>query len=179
MAEHHATWTEQGHVLWGVLVMLGMMAELSLTCVQLAAQEGLSVSLLEQRAQQRQRMAVIAEQVAGLPIPARDSPVIEPWHPEASSVTQCCGRDGGGSPLTVNTPCGSADLPLLTQPRASGDWRWRLTREADDPAVIVEGTDMSEFPGLQPQSWQLQVVVAGRAGTRARGLWQRYQQVSP
>lgn len=36
---------QHGHVLWGMLVMLGMLTELALGSLQLAAQEGISVGL--------------------------------------------------------------------------------------------------------------------------------------
>ena len=64
-------WQQRGQVLWGLLVMLELLTELALSSLQLAAHEGISVNLLEQKLQQDQRLQVIAQQVSRVPVPAR------------------------------------------------------------------------------------------------------------
>ncbi|MES3041531.1 MAG: hypothetical protein V4730_10315 [Pseudomonadota bacterium] len=169
---------QRGQVLWGLLVMLGLLTELALGSLQLAAHEGISVNLLEQRLQQDQRLQVIAQQMSRLPIPAR-SAAAELWQPLGEPMHQGCGQGGRASYVAISQNCSEPSQPLLTPQRQSGEWQWRLRRIADDPAFAGEGSDVAAFPTLQAQSWQLEVVVAGRAGTAARGLWQRYQQVAP
>ena len=173
---------QQGQVLWGLLVMLGLLTELALGSLQLAAHEGIAVSLLEQRFQQDHRLQVIAQQMSRLPMPAR-SAATELWQPLGEPVRQGCGQGGGesrrASYVAISQACSTSSRPLLTPQRQSGEWQWRLSRIADDPAFAGEGSDVAAFPTLQAQSWQLEVVVAGRAGMVTRGLWQRYQQVAP
>lgn len=181
MAEHFSE--ARGQVLWGLLVMLSLLAELALSSLQLAAHEGIAVSLLEQRLQQDQRVQVIALQMNHLPAPARSAAANELWHPGSEFISQGCGRasreSGHASHAIISQNCSAPDQPLLASQRQSGEWQWRLKRIADDPAFAGEGSDVAVFPVLQAQSWQLEVVVAGRAGATARGLWQRYQQVAP
>ena len=168
---------QRGQVLWGLLVMLGLLTELALGSLQLAAHEGISVSLLEQKLQQDQRLQVIAQQISRLPIPAMSS-AAELWQFLGEPLRQGCGQGSRVSYVAISQSCSASNRPLLTPQRQSGEWQWRLTRIADDPAFAGEGSDVAAFPTLQAQSWQLEVVVAGRAGTAARGLWQRYQQIA-
>lgn len=174
---------QQGQVLWGLLVMLGLLTELALGSLQLAAHEGIAVSLFEQRLQQDQRLQVITQQMSRLPMPARAAAATELWHPLSGSVRQGCGQDArendSASYVAIGQACSASNRPLLALQRQSGEWQWRLSRIADDPAFAGEGSDVGAFPTLQAQSWQLEVVVAGRAGMVTRGLWQRYQQVAP
>ncbi|MEK6790051.1 MAG: hypothetical protein AABY68_14020 [Pseudomonadota bacterium] len=185
MAEHffQERAHQRGQVLWGLLVMLGVLTELALSSLQLAAHEGISVGLLEQKLQQEQRLQVIARQVSQLPTPARSAAVNELWHPASDSVRQGCGQGGRddehASYVAISQTCSAPSQPLLAPQRPSGEWQWRLTRITDDPAFAEEGSDIAAFPTLQAQNWQLEVVVAGRGGQAARGLWQRYQQVAP
>lgn len=170
---------ERGQVLWGLLVMLGLLTELALSSLQLAAHEGIAVRLLEQRLQQDQRLQVIAAQVNRLPVPARTAIATGLWHPLSDPVRQGCGEADRSAYTAISQTCSASSQPLLTSQWQTGEWQWRLTRLANDPAVLGEGSDTAAFPTLQAQSWQLEVVVAGRAGALARGLWQRYQQVVP
>ncbi len=170
---------QRGQVLWGLLVMLGLLTELALSSLQLAAHEGISVNLLEQKLQQDQRLQLIAQQVSRLPVPLRAAAATELWQPVSDAVRQGCGQGGRTSYVAISQSCSAPNQPLLAPPRSSGDWQWRLTRVADDPAFAGEGSDVAAFPTLQAQSWQLEVVVAGRAGAPVKGLWQRYQQVAP
>ena len=181
MAEHfsEARGKQRGQVLWGLLVMLGLLTELALSSLQLAAHEGISVSLLEQRLQQDQRLQVIAQQVSRLPVPKSSAAASELWQPVNESMRQGCGQGGRASYVAISQTCSAPSQPLLAPQRQSGEWQWRLSRVADDPALAAEGSDVSAFPTLQAQSWQLEIAVAGRAGAPAQGLWQRYQQVVP
>lgn len=181
MAEHfHQTRAQEcGQVLWGLLVMLGVLTELALGSLQIAAHEGISVSLFEQRLQQDQRLQVISQQLGGLPTPARSAAVSELWHPVSDAVRQGCGQGGRESYVTASQACSAPGQPLLARERQPDEWQWRLTRLTNDPVFADEGSDVSAFPAVQAQSWQLDVVVGGRAGSPARGLWQRYQQVAP
>ncbi|MES2909715.1 MAG: hypothetical protein V4688_11245 [Pseudomonadota bacterium] len=170
---------QRGQVLWGLLVMLGMLTELALGSLQLAAHEGISVSFFEQRFQQDQRLQVIAQQLGHLPMPARSDATSELWHPASEAVRQGCGQGGRDSYVAVSQTCAASTQPLLVSLRQPGEWQWRLMRLANDPALADEGSDIAAFPTVQAQSWQLEIAVAGRAGAPARGLWQRYQQVVP
>lgn len=170
---------ERGHVLWGVLVMLGVLTELALGSLQLAAHEGISVSLFEQRLQQDQRLQVIARQLGDLPIPSRSDSASMLWHPAGDVVRQGCGQGSHDSYVIFSEACSAPSQPLLAKAWSPGEWQWRLTRLANDPAYAEEGSDVSAFSSLQAQSWQLEVAIAGRAGLPALGLWQRYQQVAP
>lgn len=172
-------WQQRGQVLWGLLVMLGLLTELALSSLQLAAHEGISVSLFEQRLQQDQRLRLIAQQVSGLPVPKSSAALTGLWHPGSESVLQGCGHGGRDNYIAVSQTCSTPSQPLLAVQRQLGEWQWRLRRIENDPAFSNEGSDLAAFPGLQAQSWQLEVVVSGRAGAPVRGLWQRYQQVAP
>ena len=169
---------QHGHVLWGMLVMLGMLTELALGSLQLAAQEGISVGLREKRLQQVQRLQVIARQVSQLPIPARSDQPGELWHPASQSLQQGCGQGERASYVATRQLCSSPDQPLLAAQRRVGEWQWRLM-PVTDSVMSDEGSDVAAFPGLQATVWQLEVVVAGSGGKAVRGLWQQYQQVSP
>ena len=59
---------QRGQVLWGLLVMLTMMTELAISSLQMAAHEGLSVRVMEQRFQQRQWLELMAQQLERLPV---------------------------------------------------------------------------------------------------------------
>ena len=177
MAEHF--FQQRGQVLWGLLVMLGLLTELALASLQLATHEGISVSLLEQRLLQDQRLQVIARQLGQLPMPAQSDAASVLWHPASDAVRQGCGQGGRDSYVAVSQSCPASTQALLVPQRQPGEWQWRLMRLANDSALADEGSDIAVFPTLQAQSWQLEVVVAGRAGAPARGLWQRYQQVLP
>lgn len=172
---------EKGQVLWGLLVLLGMLTELALSSLQLAAQEGISVRLFEQQLQDSQRLQVIAEQLSLLPVPLRSAQLSLLWHPLASTAQQGCGSADRHSYVEAGNAasCTVSSQSLLASARTAGEWQWRLRRIGNDPALIDEGSDMSAFPGLQAQSWQLEVVLGGRAGAPAQGMWQRYRQVSP
>ncbi len=181
MVEHviHGRDQQRGQVLWGLLIMLGLLTELALNSLQLAAHEGISVNLLEHRLQQDQRLQVIAQQLSRLPVPVRAAPAGELWQSASDSVRQGCGEGGRVSYVAISQGCSAPNQSLLAQQRQPGQWQWRLARIADDPSFVDEGSDVAAFPSLQAQVWQLEVVVAGRAGSPARGLWQRYQQVAP
>lgn len=177
MADHRRD--ELGQVLWGLLVMLGLLSELAIGSLQLAAHEGIAVTLLEQRWQQEQRLQVIAGQLARLPIPGRSLAPSTPWHPLSAGVRQGCGQELRVPLMHANQACSASGQPLLGVRRAAGEWQWRLQRIADDPRWGGEGSDESAFPALQAQHWQLEVVSTDRAGLKTQGLWQRYRQVSP
>jgi len=181
MAEHFsaARQLQRGQVLWGLLVMLGLLTELALGSLQLAAHEGVSVRLFEQRLQQEQHLQVIAQQISHLPVPKAVAAATELWQPASESVHQGCGQGDRDNYVATSQSCATPSQSLLVSPRQAGDWQWRLKRIVDDSATLNEGSDISAFPGLQVQHWQLEVVAAGRAGSPARGLWQRYQQVAP
>jgi len=169
----------RGQVLWGLLVMIGLLSELALSSLQLAAHEGISVSLFEQRMQQDQRLQVIAQQISRLPVPHSLANSTELWLSVSDAVRQGCGRGDHDNYVAINQACSSISQPLLASPRQAGEWQWRLRQVVDDTVFAGEGSDTDAFPGLRAQSWQLEVVSAGRAGAPTRGLWQRYHQVAP
>ena len=140
MAEHFSA--ARGQVLWGLLVMLGLLSELALSSLQLAAHEGISVSLFEQRLQQDQRLQVIAQQVSRLPIP-KGSAGTELWLPVSGSVRQGCGQGGRDNYVAVSQTCSAPNQPLLAAQRQAGEWQWRLKRIVDDPVFAGEGSDVA------------------------------------
>lgn len=170
---------QRGQIVWSLLIMLGLLTELALGSLQMAAHEGIAIGLLEQRLQQEQRVQVIARQVSQLPTPARSAALSTLWHPASDSVSQGCGPGEQASYVVISQSCSASSQPLLASPRQPGEWQWRLTRITDDTSHDDEGSDLAAFPALQTQRWQLEVVAAERAGNAARGLWQRYQQVTP
>lgn len=169
---------QRGQVLWGMLVMLGVLMDLALSSLQLATQDGIAAGLLEQRLLQEQRLHVIARQVSQLPVPERSAPVSALWHPASDSLHQGCGQRDRSSDVAMRATCSSPGQPLLASRRQAGEWQWRLL-PIRDANLANEGSDVDAFPGLQATGWELQVIVAEQGGHAVRGLWQQYQQISP
>ena len=171
---------QRGQVLWGLLVMLTMMTELAISSLQMAAHEGLSVRVMEQRFQQRQWLELLAQQLERLPVPSRASAVSQQlWHPNQLIVKQGCGRYERAAITQSYRECFPADKPLLDAEHQAATWQWRLSQRPDVVAQVQEGSDLNAFPLLNAQMWQLELVSVGRAVASPRGLLLRYRQVAP
>ncbi len=170
----------RGHVLWVMLVLLGLLAELAVTSLQQAARSGLMV-LADERRQRRDASAeAIASALEALPLTSlRDTEPGLLWDPQQDPEDR--DRQGCGQWLTGRyaQPCEwpvAGDL-IAPVPRAAG-WHWQLLRRADD-APGSDGTDLAAFPGLQVQQWQLQVVVTSRTGESTAWRYRYRQQAAP
>ena len=170
---------QSGYILWSLLVLLAVMTELAISSLLLAAHEGLSVRASEQRFQQQQWLELMAQQLAQMPVPLRRSADRQQlWHPFQQAASQGCGRLEKAQLTQASMGCGELHQPLLATASRRAGWQWRLTL-LSQPVVVQEGSDVAAFPMLQAQIWQLEVMTTGRSGASPRGLWRRYQQVSP
>lgn len=170
---------QSGYVLWSLLVLLAVMTELAISSLLLVAYEGLSVRASEQRFQRQQWLELMAQQLAQMPVPSRHSADRQQlWHPLQQAASQGCGRLEKAPLTQASMGCGELHQPLLAAASRRAGWQWRLTLMSQ-PTVMQEGSDVAAFPILQAQTWQLEVMTTGRSGASPRGLWRRYQQVSP
>lgn len=171
---------QRGYVLWSLLVMLGVMTELAMASLQVAAHEGIGVRLTEQRFHQSQWLELMAYQLERLPVPSRaDADRLQIWHPLRASPSQSCGRQERVSLTQERMTCSPMNQPLLSALSASATWQWRLSPVPNHPAELQEGSDLAAFPALKAQAWQLELVTGNRSGASPQGLWLRYLQVSP
>ena len=178
MAKHAGA--QQGYVLWSLLVMLGVMTELAITSLKVAAHEGIGVRLTEQRFQQSQWLALMAHQLERLPVPSRtDADKQQIWHPLRASPSQGCGRMERALLTQERQNCTAIHQPLLSAVHEPATWQWRLSVQLNHEAELQEGTDLAAFPMLKAQAWQLELISGNRSGTSPQGLWLRYEQVSP
>ncbi len=172
----------RGHVLWLMLLLLGLLAELAVGSLQLALQSALDIRAEMARQSRDARADAMAAALEALPLPSAGAlpgagPV--PWAPAtavADSTIQGCGGALPGSYLAACAAPVAGELSAAAVTAAG--WHWQLRRLPDDPGDD-DGTDYTAFPALRPQRWQLQVVVAGR--DRGRSAW-RYsyrQQAAP
>lgn len=172
--------SHRGHVLWVMLVLLGLLAELAVTSLQQAARSSLMTLTDERRQRRDSRADAIAMTLEALPLPSlRDAVPGSVWGPQQMAGDMS--RQGCGQPLPGSylQPC---DLPvagdLMAPALRPAGWHWQLLRLADDEAAS-EGTDPAAFPGLRPQQWQLQVVVTGRGGESMAWRYRYCQQAAP
>lgn len=171
---------QQGYVLWSLLVMLGVMTELAISSLQVAAHEGIGVRLTEQRFQQSQWLALMAHQLERLPVPSRaDVDKQQIWHPLRASPSQGCGRMEHASLTQEHLNCSAPNQPLMSAVYEPATWQWRLSVLPNHEAELQGGTDLAAFPMLKAQAWQLELISGNRSGTSPQGLWLRYVQVSP
>lgn len=172
--------SQRGHVLWMMLVLLGLLAELATASLQQAASSGLMALADERRQRREARAESVALALEALPVPAsRDASAGLLWGAQQAVddvARQGCGRAAPGSYLT---PC---DLPvsgdLLTAGMWPPGWHWQLLRLPDDESE-GEGTDLAAFPGLRSQDWLLQVVISSRDGQSAAWRYRYRQQAAP
>lgn len=172
--------SQRGHVLWVMLMLLGLLAELAVTSLQQATRSGLMVLADERRQRRDARADAIAMALEALPVPAfRDVSERSPWHPRQAlddMAIQGCGAAAAGSYLAACELSAAGDL-LAPGLRPVG-WHWQLLRLPDDEAGS-DGTDLAAFPGLRPQPWLLQVVVTGHDGQSGAWRYRYRQQAAP
>lgn len=167
---------QRGHVLWLLLLMLGLLAELALASLQMAARTGLSLQAMEAGLQQDARAEAIAAAVAGLPVPAAASHELPspPWHPltaEGAVQTACAGA-GPESYVALTENCSGTDG--LQSP----GWSWQLARVTALSGGGSDGSDDQAFPGLFRQQWQLRVQVRDRRSRQDRDWLFLYRQLA-
>lgn len=162
---------ERGHVLWLMALLLGVLAGLALTGLQTAAMSGFAVQADVRALHQRQRAEAIVAAVLRQPLPsARDVSAVSPWSPQLAVGHGLIQQ--GAVRSRMNYVDASAmqptSAPLSGMPDAN-TWRWQLQRLPDVASDSEEGTDVSAFPQLQPQRWQLDVLV--REGAAPASGW--------
>lgn len=140
-----------GHVLILMLFMLGVLAELALSALQIAASSGLQAQQDERRLQRQLQAEAIVSVLASLPVPRLTDDAALPWHPVGTGTNEAFGAT------------------------LARKWWWRIQRLPVVPAQEVIGTDTTYFQALKPQIWQLEVMVAQASG-HADGLSLRFQQ---
>lgn len=171
MAEHG----QRGQVLWWLLLLLGLFAELAVVGLQLAVRGALAARAEEQGLQRSLRALAIARSVAALPLPMASAPYAageSPWHPAHApgETVQSCGLTGQQAYDRLASCAGDAYLPAAQAMRPGAGWLWRLQRLPDQPGDVEEGSDLSAFPMLRRQAWLLQVMV--RSADGHIGGWQ-------
>lgn len=172
--------SQRGHVLWIMLMLLGLLAELAAASLQQAARSGLMVLADERRLRREARAESVALALEALPVPvSRDASAGLLWGAQQAvddMARQGCGRAAPGSYLT---PCDLAvSGDLLTADMWPPGWHWQLLRLPDEENDS-EGTDLAAFPGLRPQTWLLQVVISSRDGQSAAWRYRYRQQAAP
>ena len=171
---------QRGHVLWLMLMLLGLLAELAVGSLQLAARDGLQAAAEAGEQQRDAEAEALARALEALPVPSPGvADLTRPWHPGSSSedmTSQGCGL--GPEPGYA----GRCDWPVAGDLMASAEsglgWHWQLFRLPDEVPDDA-GTDYQAFPQLRPQHWRLQVVVTGVGGRRAGWRYDYRQQAEP
>lgn len=143
---------QRGHVLWLVLVMLSLLAELAAGSLQMAASGGFMALREAERMAVHARAEAVASALQRLPLPPAtavpDVTRAMPWLAVPGADIRACGRAGQAY---AGTACDGA----------APDWTWRLRLISGQTAA--EGTDTTAFPLLQRQHWRLDVSVRGTA----------------
>lgn len=172
----------KGQVLWVMLMLLGLLAELASVSLQLAAR-GWTQAVAEADQQAREARAdAIARALEAMPVPSvRSAAMTAPplWHPASPADrtgAQGCGTVDRASYLAACAWPVPGDL-AATAPLAEG-WHWQLLR-LPDALVDEAGTDEAAFPLLRPQHWRLLVVVSGPGGLRTAWRHDYRQQAAP
>lgn len=170
---------ERGHVLWIMLALLGLLAELATGSLQLAARSGAQALAEAGRRGRDARADAIAAALEALPVPSAASPVaaLPAWHPAlpaGSLAMQGCGGIGAYA-VACEAPLAG---DLLSSANLAPGWHWQLLR-LPDVASDDDGTDYTAFPLLRPQRWQLRVVVTGNDRRRSAWRYDYRQQAAP
>lgn len=164
---------ERGHVLWMMALLLSVLAGMALTGLQTAAMSGFAMQADIRAWHQRQRAEAIVAALLRQPLPRASDPGGDhPWSPQLAVghglVQQ--GAVQGRAAYVDAAVLQQAATPIPVVLPDAGTWRWQLQRLPDVASDIEEGTDISAFPQLQPQRWQLDVLV--REGRAPASGWQ-------
>lgn len=170
---------ERGQVLWFMIVLLAVLAELALTSLQGAASAGLAMQAEIRLWHQRQRAEVIVAALARQPWPSpAQGAAGQLWSPlltPGQGLMQQ-GMTGGRGAYAGAATAGAWLAPPTP---VSGGWSWLLRRLPDDASDIEEGTDLAAFPQRQPQRWQLDVLVREAAAPASGWRLNYRQQAAP
>lgn len=170
---------ERGQVLWFMVVLLAVLAELALTGLQSAASAGFAMQAEMRLWHQRQRAEAIVATLARQPLPSlRTMSADQPWSPllaPGRSLMRQGTTSGRAAYVEVTMPGALSELPAPV----AGSWSWLLRRLPDEAADSEEGTDLAAFPQRQPQRWQLDVLVRESAAPASGWRLHYRQQAAP
>lgn len=170
---------ERGQVLWFMVVLLAVLAELALTGLQAAAAAGIAMQAEIRAWHQRQRAEAIVAALVRQPLPAAQAAQAgQPWSPllaSGRSLMRQGATHGRTAYVEAAIPGAVAELPAPVP----ASWSWLLRRLPDDASDIEEGTDLSAFPQRQPQRWQLDVLVRETSAAASGWRLSYRQQVAP
>lgn len=154
---------QSGHILWSLLLLLGLMTELTLSVVHEVASQSQAASRFSQQLQAQAMVNAVFSQLERQPIPTLSATDEVLWQPQQVGTKTVCGeRAHQASWLGANC--------TQTQPA----WQWWLSVESPF-ANTVAGTDNALLSGHVEQLWWLRVRVKTAAG-QALIIQQQYRQ---
>lgn len=154
---------QAGHILWSLLLLLGLMTELTLSVVHEVASQSQASLRFSQQVQDSSIANAILAQLERLPIPQLSSTDEVLWHPKQVGTKTACGeRVHQASWLGSQCP--------QTQPA----WQWWLRVEPSAENKVTD-SDSALFKHHVEQLWWLRINVKTSAGATMI-IQQQYRQ---
>jgi hypothetical protein len=154
---------QAGHILWSLLLLLGLMTELTLSVVHEVASQSQASLRFSQQVQDSSIANAILAQLERLPIPQLSSTDEVLWHPKQVGTKTACGeRVHQASWLGSQCP--------QTQPA----WQWWLSVEPSAENKVTD-SDSALFKHHVEQLWWLRINVKTSAGATMI-IQQQYRQ---
>ncbi|MDP1541332.1 MAG: hypothetical protein Q8K94_00315 [Moraxellaceae bacterium] len=155
---------QSGHILWSLLLLLGLMTELTLSVVHEVASQSLTAQRFSQQIQAQGMINAVFAQLESLPIPAVASSAALLWHPQQANTKTVCGQriqqsNWLGADCTQSQPA----------------WQWWLGVEQAYAPAVATGTDSALTAHQLEQFWWLRVSVQTTAGKELI-IQQQYRQ---
>ena len=154
---------QAGHILWSLLLLLGLMTELTLSVVHEVASQSQASLRYSQQVQDSSIANAILAQLERLPIPQLSSTDEVLWHPKQVGTKTACGeRVHQASWLGSQCP--------QTQPA----WQWWLSVEPSAENKVTD-SDSALLKHHVEQLWWLRINVKTSAGSTMI-IQQQYRQ---
>ncbi len=141
---------QRGHILWSLLVLLGLMTELTLYVVNEVATQSQSAQQASQKLQSMAMINAVFHHLDTLPVPRLSSAMNTLWHPSQSVSVSVCGA-ASNQQGWQGTAC--------HEPKPA--WQWWLSSESQVVQNTSTGTDLVLLSQYPAQHWILRVK-AGR-----------------
>lgn len=154
---------QSGHILWSLLLLLGLMTELTLSVVHEVASQSQAASRFSQQIQAQAMVNAIFFQLERLPIPTLSSTDHVLWQPKQLGTKTACGERTHQTSWLI-TNCTHAQ-PV---------WQWWLSVEPPSTRTVV-GSDSALLRHHVEQHWWLRVRVKTTAG-QPLVIQQQYRQ---
>lgn len=154
---------QAGHILWSLLLLLGLMTELTLSVVHEVASQSQAALRFSQQVQASSIANAIFYQLERLPIPQLSSTDEVLWHPKQIGTKTVCGE-------RVHQASWLGSNCAQVQPA----WQWWLNVEPSAESTVT-GSDSALLKHHVEQLWWLRVSVKTVAGSTLI-LQQQYRQ---